>query len=68
MPGQASFQSTQALTAATMPYLKRMAKEGIEAIAKADPGFAMGINCSKGKIRYKPVAEGLGLMARYEPI
>lgn len=69
MPGQVARQSTQALTYATLPYLKLMAEKGIEAAAResvdSDGRFARGLNTYKGKIVYKAVAEDLDLMSDY---
>jgi alanine dehydrogenase len=72
MPGQVSRQSTMALTTATLPYLKRIAKEGADAMIKeslaGDGRFARGLNAYKGHITYKSVAEDLGMMERYKDI
>lgn len=72
MPGQVSRQSTMALTTATLPYLKRIAKEGADAVIKeslaGDGRFARGLNAYKGHITYKSVAEDLGMMERYKDI
>lgn len=69
MPGQVARQSTQALTNATLPYLKMMADEGgvgaVRASLGKDGRFARGLNTYKGKITYKPVAEDLGMMGDY---
>lgn len=61
MPGQVPLQATQALTAATMPRILKMAKLGVEKALKQDAGLAKGLNTYNGKIVYKPVAEALGL-------
>ncbi len=70
MPGQVARQSTQALTYATLPYLKTMAGEGVvEAIGaslKGDKHFAKGLNLYKGKITYQSVAKDLGLVENYQ--
>lgn len=72
MPGQVSRQSTMALTTATLPYLKRIAKEGADAMIKeslaGDGRFARGLNAYKGHITYKSVAEDLGMMERYKDV
>jgi alanine dehydrogenase len=64
MPGAYPRTSTFALTAATLPYAKRLADGGVEAVL-ADAGFARGINTYRGKIACRPVAEALGKMDRY---
>jgi alanine dehydrogenase len=72
MPGQVARQSTQALTYATLPYLKKMAKEGvIESVMdslKYDGRFAQGINTYKGKVTYKSVADDLDLQDKYQEL
>jgi alanine dehydrogenase len=55
-----------ALTAATLPYVLKLAGGGLAAVA-ADPGFAKGVNTSAGRIRYKAVADALGRNDLYEP-
>lgn len=57
MPGAVGRTSTFALTNATLPYARRLAGQGAAAMAKADPGFAKGINVIGGKVTYQPVAE-----------
>ena len=64
MPGAYPRTSTFALTAATLPYAKRLADGGIEA-ALADAAFAQGINTFGGQITCQPVAEALGKLDRY---
>lgn len=72
MPGQVSRQSTMALTTATLPYLKRIAKEGAEKMIKeslnTDGRFARGLNAYKGHITYKSVAEDIGMMDMYKDL
>jgi alanine dehydrogenase len=64
MPGAYPRTSTFALTAATLPYAKRLAEGGVEA-AFADASFAKGVNTHGGKIMCQPVAEALGKLDRY---
>lgn len=66
MPGQVAYQSTQALTSATLPYLLRLANEGVTEALAADPLFLEGLNTYNGKVTYKVVAEDLGLMDKFE--
>lgn len=72
MPGQVSRQSTMALTTATLPYIKMIAKDGVEALIKkslsTDGRFARGLNAYKGYITYKSVAEDLGMMDVYKDL
>jgi alanine dehydrogenase len=65
MPGAYPRTSTMALTAATLPYVMQLAQQGIEAL-REDRGFAQGVNTYKGYITCKPVAEALGLIARFK--
>lgn len=70
MPGQVARQSTQALTAATLPYLLEMANQGIieklTASFNSTGRFVRGLNTHKGKIVYESVARDLDLMAFYQ--
>ena len=61
MPGAAPLTATYALSAATAPYVERLAARGVDAALAADPGFAEGLNVRDGKITYKAVADALGL-------
>ncbi len=49
MPGAVPNTSTSALCNATMPYLIKLAAQGLDAL-KEDPGFAKGLNISGGKL------------------
>jgi alanine dehydrogenase len=66
MPGAVARTSTFALNNATLPFAMALANLGPEAAMKADPHLANGLNVSNGKIRYKAVADALGLP--YEPV
>lgn len=72
MPGQVSRQSTIALTTATLPYLKKIAGEGVEKMLKkslaGDGRFARGLNAYKGYITYENVAKDLGMMEMYKNV
>jgi len=67
MPGQVAYQSTQALTNATLPYLRQMAKAAsvLEGM-KQDPGFLRGLNTYNGKITFRAVADDLNRVGDYE--
>jgi alanine dehydrogenase len=56
MPGAVPITSTYALTNATMPYVIRLADEGVHQALEADPGFMDGLNVAGGKLTYEPVA------------
>jgi alanine dehydrogenase len=60
MPGAVPRTSTYALTNATLPYARRIADGGLDAIL-SDPLFALGINVMGGKVTYPAVAEAFGL-------
>ena len=64
MPGAYPRTSTLALTGATLPYVHRLAANGIEAL-HTDAAFAKGLNTYGGFITCRAVAEGLGLVSRY---
>jgi alanine dehydrogenase len=61
MPGAVPRTSTYALTNATMPYVKALAKKGLEQAAKDDPAVYKGINTYDGKVPHPAVAEALGV-------
>jgi alanine dehydrogenase len=63
MPGAVPITSTYALTNATMPYVIRLANEGVHRALGADPGFMRGLNVAGGKLTYEPVARDQGLEA-----
>jgi alanine dehydrogenase len=61
MPGAVARTSTLALNNATLPFVLKMAKLGIKAALEADVHLRAGLNISEGKLRYKAVADALGL-------
>jgi len=61
MPGAVPRTSTQALTNATLPYVRQLAATGWRAAAKADPHLAQGVNMVEGRITCPGVAEAHGL-------
>src|SRR5262245_10556299 len=66
MPGIVPRTSTAALMNATLPYLLRLATEGVDAMVRADAGFAKGVNLADGKVTCRAVAEAHGL--RFDPL
>jgi alanine dehydrogenase len=66
MPGAYPRTATVALTAATLPYVRRLAAGGLAALAD-DAGFARGLNAHAGALSHRAVAEALGLLERYQP-
>ncbi len=61
MPGAVPITSTWALTNATMPYVVKLATDGVDAALRADPGFLAGLNVAAGAVTYAPVAGDQGL-------
>jgi alanine dehydrogenase len=61
MPGAVPITSTFALTNATMPYVLKLADEGVTAALTSDPGFLEGLNVAAGELTYAPVAADQGL-------
>jgi alanine dehydrogenase len=57
MPGSVSRTSTQALTNATLPWVLKLADQGPDRLAAADPHFANAINANRGTLTNQPVAE-----------
>jgi alanine dehydrogenase len=61
MPGAVPITSTFALTNATMPYVLKLADQGVSAALASDPGFLEGLNVAAGELTYAPVAADQGL-------
>jgi len=60
MPGAVPRTSTYALTNATFPYLRRLAKYGWQEAAERYPALGKGINIAQGKIVHPGVADAFG--------
>ena len=68
MPGAVPRTSTFALTNATLPYIKALAKHGTEQALTRDPFLAQGLNVHAGAITHEAVARDLGMPYRpYAP-
>ena len=67
MPGAYPRTATVALTSATLPYVVRLAENGMEAMSSRE-GLGRGVNTHKGWITYRQVAEDLGMQERYRPL
>lgn len=67
MPGAYPKTSTIALVDVTLPYIAKIADAG-HTLLKSDQQLAKAINVFDGKITCKAVAEGLGMMNRYQPL
>jgi alanine dehydrogenase len=61
MPGAVPVTSTWALTNATMPYVLKLADQGVHRALGSDPGFMLGLNVAAGQLTYEPVARDQGL-------
>jgi alanine dehydrogenase len=61
MPGAVPITSTYALTNATMPYVVKLATEGVHRALGSDRGFMNGLNVAAGRLTYEPVARDQGL-------
>jgi alanine dehydrogenase len=61
MPGGVPRTSTLALTNATFPYAKRLAKRGWQQACRDDHSLFLGLNVIGGKVVYPGVAEAFGL-------
>lgn len=66
MPGIVPRTSTFALTNATLPYIVRLASDGVDRAIRSDPGVAEGVNLKDGQVTCQGVAEAHGL--RFSPI
>lgn len=66
MPGIVPRTSTVALTNETLPYLLRLASQGMEKAIQSDAGLAKGVNLFGGKITCRGVADAHGL--RFDPL
>jgi alanine dehydrogenase len=67
MPGAYPRTSTIALAKESLPYLLKLADEGL-ACLKTDPGMAKSLNTCKGFINYRPVAQALVMEAHFKEI
>ena len=63
MPGAVPNTSTSALTNATLPYVRAIARDGWRAALTADPALALGLNTSAGAVINTGVAAAHGLAA-----
>jgi alanine dehydrogenase len=61
MPGGVPRTSTLALTNATFPYARRLAKQGWQEACRADESLFFGLNVIDGKVVYPGVAEAFGI-------
>ena len=57
IPGAVARTSTLALTSVTLPYLMKIADQGVEGAVKEDPVLAKGLSTLQGTLVSQPVAE-----------
>ena len=62
MPGGVARTATLALTNATLPYVVRLANQGLDAL-RDDARFALGLNVHEGKLTHAGVGEAFSLDA-----
>lgn len=59
IPGAVPHTSTYALTNATLPYLRDLARLGLRRAVEHDPALALGVNTMGGAVTHQAVAEAL---------
>lgn len=64
MPGAVPKTSAFALNNVTLPYIVRLAEQGVEKALKSDLGFSEGLNISDGRVMNQAVAQALDLPAK----
>ena len=67
MPGAVPQTSTRALTNTTLPYIRRMAEQGIASAVREDPALSLGTNVWNGSLVHEGVAASLDLDATSIP-
>ena len=60
MPGAVPRTSTFALCNQTLPYARKLAESGLDAL-RNDPALALGLNTYEGRVTFPGVAEALDL-------
>jgi alanine dehydrogenase len=60
MPGAVPVTSTWALTNATMPYVLKLADQGVHRALSSDPGFLVGLSVAAGQLTSEPVGRDQG--------
>jgi alanine dehydrogenase len=59
IPGAVPHTSTYALTNATLPYLRDLARLGLRDAIERDPALALGVNTMAGTVTHEAVAEAI---------
>ena len=65
IPGAVPRTSTLALTNATLPYIRKLAANGVTKALLEDANLANGLNVYRGEIAHRAVAHSLGM--QYQP-
>lgn len=60
MPGGVPYTSTFALNNVTLPFVLKLANQGVREALAADPHLLNGLNISRGQVTNREVAEALG--------
>src|SRR6478609_1718034 len=63
MPGAVPNTSTSALTNATLPYIRQIARRGWQDALRADTALGLGLNTYAGQLTNAPVGEAVGIDA-----
>ncbi len=61
MPSAVARSATLALAHATLPYILRLADQGLAKTCDADPGFACGVQFCRGHVSHQGIARDLNL-------
>jgi alanine dehydrogenase len=64
IPGAVGRTSSQALCNATLPYVRELARLGLDAFLKVNAGHAFSLNMRAGAITGRPVAEAFPYLPR----
>ncbi len=60
MPGAVARTATEALNAVTLPFVRRLARHGLDAALDRDPHLAAGVNVRAGQIVHDAVRDAVG--------
>ncbi len=60
IPSAVAYSATTALTHATLPYIQKLAGQGVYAALKNDRGFLAGLNTCQGHITHQALADCFG--------
>ena len=60
IPGAVPRTSTYALSNATLPYVRDLARRGLVDAVRADPVLARGVNTYQGQVTHRAVAAAFG--------